>query len=58
MPSTDTPRYQNSDVICDPDTIYLVSGDGTHRVEVGRGEYPSWSPDGQQLAEGDSKTWI
>jgi Tol biopolymer transport system component len=45
-----SPPVSNSDVPCDPDIIYVVSADGTVSTEVGKGEFPSWSPDGRLLA--------
>jgi Tol biopolymer transport system component len=44
------PPISNSDVPCDPHIIYVISGDGTDPTEVGKGEFPSWSPDGRLLA--------
>jgi TolB protein len=38
-----------SDVACWPTTLYVMRGDGTERHEVGDGQDPSWSPDGDQL---------
>ena len=31
-------------------SLYVVRSDGTHRVRIGAGRSPSWSPDGSRLA--------
>jgi Tol biopolymer transport system component len=38
-----------------PEQIYVARADGTHQERVASGEYPTWSPDGRELAVTDGR---